>query len=270
MQIMSFIENKEYYAMKYKNAFDFNGKVVLITGGASGIGQEYSYAFSECGAKVIIADIDIEKAKLVASNLVKINKKNVYPIKVDVSNVSDIKKMVGDIIINFGHIDILLNNAGINIRKLAIEYNEDEWDKIININLKGAFFVAQEVGKLMIRQNEGKIINTASDDAEIGHTTLSIYSASKAGIVALTKVLAKEWAGYHINVNAIGPGYLLTELTKSLLENKEKHNFILSEIPMGRLGTTEDIAGVALFLASHLSDYITGQTIFVEGGRLIH
>jgi len=122
----------------------------------------------------------------------------------------------------------------------------------------------------MMESGGGKIINTASDDAEIGHSTLSIYSASKAGLVSLTKVLAKEWAKYKINVNAIGPGYLLTELTKSLLSNKEKYDFILNEIPMGRLGTPEDIAGVALFLASRLSDYITGQTIYVEGGRLIH
>ena len=255
--------------MKYKNSFDFRGKTALITGGASGIGKELSRAFSECGAKVIIADIDIEKAELVAHELIK-KSKIARPIKVNISNNKEIKRMVCDIVKEFGQIDILLNNAGVNIRKLAIEYTEDEWDKIIDINLKGAFFVAQEVAKIMMGSGGGKIINTASDDAEIGHSTLSIYSASKAGLVSLTKVLAKEWAKYQINVNAIGPGYLLTELTKPLLSNKKKYDFILSEIPMGRLGTPEDIAGVALFLASQLSNYITGQTIYVEGGRLIH
>jgi NAD(P)-dependent dehydrogenase (short-subunit alcohol dehydrogenase family) len=254
---------------RYRNALNFKGKVVLVTGGASGIGKEFAYAFSECGADVVIADINIEKAKIVANNLMN-KDRIIHPIKVDISNIIDIRSMVQDSVQKFGKIDILLNNAGVNIRKLAVDYNEEEWDKIISINLKGAFFVAQEVGKQMMKQGCGKIINTASDDAEIGHSTLSIYSASKAGLVSLTKVLAKEWAKYKISVNAIGPGYLLTELTKPLLDNKEKYDFILSEIPMGRLGTPEDIAGVALFLASKLSDYITGQTIYVEGGRLIH
>lgn len=255
--------------IKYKNSFNFSGKIVLITGGASGIGKEFAYAFSECGAKVIIADIDIEKAELVTHELIRENR-IAKPVRVDISSTKDIYRMVCSLVEEFGQIDILLNNAGVNIRKLAIEYNEDEWNRIIDINLKGAFFVAQEVAKKMMESGGGKIINTASDDAEIGHSTLSIYSASKAGLVSLTKVLAKEWAKYKINVNAIGPGYLLTELTKSLLSNKEKYDFILNEIPMGRLGTPEDIAGVALFLASRLSDYITGQTIYVEGGRLIH
>lgn len=256
--------------MNYKEAFNFGGKVALITGGASGIGKEFAKAFSECGAKIIIADINLQKAQEVANKLIG-QGREAYSIKVDVSQISEIKKMVSDSIKKFGGIDILLNNAGINIRKLALEYNENEWDRIISTNLKGAFFVAQEVANKMIEQSKkGKIINTASDDAEIGHTTLSIYSASKAGLVALTKVLAKEWAEYHINVNSIGPGYLLTELTKKLLNDEKKYNFILNEIPLGRLGTPEDIAGAALFLASNLSNYITGQTIFVEGGRLVH
>lgn len=255
--------------INYKDALDFENKIVLITGGASGIGKEFAYAFTECGAKAIIADIDHKGAERTVNELQK-KGRIAYPIKVDISNITDVKEMVNISINKFKKIDILLNNAGTNIRKLAIDYSEEDWEKIIKVNLKGAFFVAQEVGKKMIKQGGGKIINTASDDAEIGHSTLSIYSASKAGLVALTKVLAKEWAKYKINVNAVGPGYLLTELTKPLLENKEKYNLILNEIPMGRLGTTQDIAGVALFLASHLSDYITGQTIYVEGGRLIH
>jgi NAD(P)-dependent dehydrogenase (short-subunit alcohol dehydrogenase family) len=225
-------------------------------------------AFAECGGEVVIGDIFKEKAQAVA-NEVNENGGISFPIQVDVTEIESIKNMVKKTMEHCGKIDILLNSAGVNVRKPAENFTENDWDKIINVNLKGAFFVSQEVGKQMIKQNNGKIINISSDDAEIGHSTLSIYSASKAGIVAFTKVLAKEWAKYNINVNSIGPGYILTELTKDLLKNKQKYDNILSEIPAGRLGTTQDVAKAALFLASEFASYITGQTIFVEGGRLI-
>jgi len=217
---------------------------------------------------VVIADIFEEKAQTVTNGLNK-NGGISFSIQVDITEIESIKNMIKKTIEYCGKIDILLNTAGVNVRKPAKEFTENDWDKIINVNLKGAFFVSQEIGKQMIQQNNGKIINISSDDAEIGHSTLSIYSASKAGVVAFTKVLAKEWAKYNINVNSIGPGYILTELTKDLLKNKQKYNSILSEIPAGRLGTTQDVAKTALFLASEFACYITGQTIFVEEGRLI-
>lgn len=253
---------------KYKNALDFSKKTILITGGGSGIGKELANAFAECGGEVVIADIFTEKAHATANGVNK-NGGISFPLHVDVTNIESIKKMVRETMVHCGKIDILLNNAGVNVRKKAEEFTEDDWEKIINVNSKGAFFVAQEVGKQMIKQNCGRIINIASDDAEIGHSTLAIYSASKAGVVAFTKVLAKEWAKYNISVNGVGPGYLLTELTKHLLKNKQKYNDILSEIPLRRLGTTQDVAKVALFLASDFASYITGQIIYVEGGRLI-
>lgn len=253
---------------KYKNAFDFNGKTILITGGGSGIGKECANAFAECGGEVVIADIFGEKAQTVADE-VKKNGGISFSIQVDVTEIESIKNMVKKAMEHCDKIDIFLNTAGVNVRKPAEDFTENDWDKIISVNLKGAFFVSQEVGKQMIKQNHGKIINISSDDAEIGHSTLCIYSASKAGVVAFTKVLAKEWAKYNINANSIGPGYILTELTKDLLKNKQKYDSILSEIPAGRLGTTQDVAKAALFLASEFADYITGQTIFVEGGRLI-
>ena len=252
----------------YKKAFDFSRKTILITGGGGGIGKELANAFAECGGEVVIADIFKEKAQAVA-NEVNENGGISFPIQVDVTEIESIKNMVKKTMEYCGKIDILLNSAGVNVRKPAENFTENDWDKIINVNLKGAFFVSQEVGKQMIKQNHGKITNISSDDAEIGHSTNSIYSASKAGIVAFTKVLAKEWAKYNINVNSIGPGYILTELTKDLLKNKQKFNDILSEIPAGRLCTTQDVAKAALFLASEFASYITGQTIFVEGGRLI-
>jgi len=256
--------NKEF---KYKNTFNFRGKTILITGGGSGIGRELANAFAECRGQIVIVDIFLDKAQATA-NEVNMTGGASFSIQADVSKIEDIKNMVKKTIEYYGKIDILLNNAGVTIRKPAEEFTENDWDKIMNVNLRGSFFVAQEVGKQMIKQNNGKIINIASDDAIRGHSTLAIYSASKAGVVAFTKVLAKEWAKYNINVNAIGPGYLLTELTKDLLVNKQKCKDILSEIPAGRLGTTKDVAGIALFLASDIASYITGQTIYVEGGRL--
>jgi len=253
---------------KYKNAFDFSGKTILITGGGSGIGKECANAFAECGGEVVIADIFEEKAQTVADEVDK-NGGTSFSIQVDITEIESIKNLVKKTMEYCSKIDILLNTAGVNVRKPAEKFTENDWDKIISVNLKGAFFLSQEVGKQMIKQNHGNIINISSDDAEIGHSTLSIYSACKAGIVAFTKVLAKEWAKYNINVNSIGPGYILTELTQGLLKNKQKYNSILSEIPSGRLGTTQDIAKTVLFLASEFSSYITGQTIFIEGGRLI-
>jgi len=254
--------------LKYKNIFNFKEKVILITGGGGDIGKEFARAFTQCGGKTIVADISLEKAQEVSNEMTGYSGAS-FPVQVDVSNIESIKLMIKKVMENFGKIDILLNHAGINIRKPAVEFTEDDWVKIIDINLKGAFFVAQEVGKEMIKQKKGKIINTASVSAVRGHPNLAIYAASKGGIVQFTKVLANEWAEFNINVNAIGPGYVLTNQTKPLLNNKEKYNSILNRIPMGRLATPTDIAGVALFLASDLSDYITGQTIFVEGGRLI-
>jgi len=254
--------------MMYKDAFNFKEKVVLITGGGGDIGKEFARAFTECEGKTVIADISLEKAQEVSDEMINYGGIS-FPIQVDVTNIGSIEVMVKKVLKKFGKIDILLNHAGINIRKPAIEFTEDDWVKVISVNMKGEFFVAQEVGKYMIKQKKGKIINTASVSAVRGHPNLAIYAASKGGIVQFTKVLANEWAKFNINVNAIGPGYLLTEQTKSLLDDKEKYHSILNKIPMGRLGIPADIAGVALFLASELSNYITGQTIFVEGGRLI-
>lgn len=254
--------------MRYKNAFDFKEKVILITGGGGDVGREFARAFAQCGGKTIIADISLKKAQTVSKELSNYGEVSL-PVYVDVSNLDSIKSLVQNAIEKFGKIDILLNHAGLNIRKPAVDFTDVDWDKVIDVNLKGEFFVAQEVGKYMIKEKKGKIINTVSVSAVRGHPNLAIYAASKGGIVQFTKVLANEWAKFNINVNAIGPGYLLTEQTKTILNDKEKYYSVLNKIPMGRLGTPADIAGTALFLASDLSDYITGQTIFVEGGRLI-
>lgn len=254
--------------MEYKNAFNFKNKTILITGGGGGIGREFARAFTECGGITLIADLFLKKAKKVSDEMIHLGGIS-FPIQADISNIESIQVMIKKVLEKFGKIDVLLNHAGVDIRKAAIEFTEEDWDKIMNVNLKGAFFMAQEVGKQMIRQKKGKIINTASVSSVRGHPNLAIYSASKGGIIQLTKVLANEWAQYHINVNALGPGYVLTSQTRSLLDDKERYYSVLSKIPLGRLGVPADMAGTALFLASELSNYITGQVIYIEGGRLI-
>ncbi|MDI3533775.1 MAG: 2-dehydro-3-deoxy-D-gluconate 5-dehydrogenase [Thermosediminibacterales bacterium] len=253
--------------MTYTNLFNFTNKTVLITGGGGSIGSEIAKAFVECGANVAVSDIDIKKAEHVSKTLSDMG--IIVPFEVDVTKVASIEKLVDDVVSRFKRIDILVNHAGLNIRKPAVEFTEKDWDTVINTNLKGIFFMAQKVGKVMIKQKKGKIINTASVSAVRGHPNLAIYAASKGGVQQLTKVLANEWAKFNINVNAIGPGYTMTGQTMKFLSNQKTFKSILDKIPMGRLGTPEDMAKAVLFLASEASDYITGHTLFVEGGRLI-
>lgn len=255
--------------MNYKSMMDFSGKTVLITGGTGSMGSEFASAFASCGANVVITDVNekgadeiIEKCKSygVGAEFIKCN----------LLDVSDINNMVESAASKFGQIDILCNHAGFNNRKPAVEYTEQEWDTLIGVDLKAVFFVASATAKHMIANNiKGKIINTASVSAARGHKNLSIYASAKGGIRQMTKVLAHEWAEYGINVNAIGPGYVLTLQTQHYMNDPATKEVLLSHIPMKRLGTCSDIAATVLFLASEGASYITGSTIFVEGGRLI-
>jgi NAD(P)-dependent dehydrogenase (short-subunit alcohol dehydrogenase family) len=254
--------------MSYQNFFDFKGKVVLVTGGGGSIGSEFGRAFAECGAKVVLADLDKEASDEIAMSLQN-EGMEVFSKYLNLLDIQSIKNLVNAVVNKHKKIDILCNHAGFNIRKPAIEYTEEEWDKLVGVNLKGLFFTATEVGKEMIKNKSGKIINTASVSATRGHKNLSIYAATKGGIVQLTKVLAHEWAEYGIQVNAIGPGYVLTKQTRQYLSNPEVRKKLLSQIPAGRYGEVSDIASAVLFLASSASDYVTGHTLYIEGGRLI-
>lgn len=247
--------------------FDFKNNVVLITGGAGSLGSEMAKAFLECGAKVVITDINLERLDETAEELRRIGE--IQPLYCDNTQLASIEEMKNEVLNIFERIDVLINHAGLNIRKPAIEFTEQDWDKIIDINLKGAFFMAQKVGKVMINQKKGKIINTSSVSAVRGHPKLAIYAASKGGTVQYTKVLANEWAKYNINVNSIAPGYVATQQTKEYISDPEIFNGLVEKVPMKRLATTKDVASAALFLASQAADYITGHTLFIEGGRLI-
>jgi NAD(P)-dependent dehydrogenase (short-subunit alcohol dehydrogenase family) len=171
---------------------------------------------------------------------------------------------------HFGRIDILVNNAGINVPRLALDVTEEDWDRVLDVNLKGVFFVAQAVAKrAMVPQSAGKIINIASQNGVIGYFYRAAYCSSKAGVVNLTRVLALEWAQYHINVNAIGPTFLETPLTRPMFENAEFKADVLNRIPLGRIGKPEEVAEAVRFLVSEAASYVTGQVVRVNGGLLM-
>jgi len=239
------------------------GKVALITGGARGIGKEIAFLFLKEGAKVAIFDINDEDLKLTEDEA-KSKGYELLSLKADVTNVEDIKKGIDIILDRYKKIDILVNNAGITCDKVFLRMTESDWDKVLNVNLKAAFLVSREVLKSMIKQKYGKIINISSIIGLVGNPGQANYSASKAGLLGLTKTLAKEFASRNIMVNAICPGFIQTQMTEKLpQEVKEK---MFSQIPLKRFGTPQDIAKACLFLASSDSDYITGQEIIVDGG----
>ncbi len=254
-------------SVDYGKNYDFTDKVVLVTGGGGSIGCAIAEAFLACGAKVGIADISKENIQDALNTLAAGERAKGFIC--DVTNVASIQTLVKDLVDWQGRIDVLVNHAGLNIRKPAVEFTEGDWDTVIDANLKGIFFMAQAVGKVMIKQNGGKIINTGSVSSVRGHPNLAVYAASKGGVVQLTKVLANEWAPYNINVNAIGPGYTVTKQTADYVKDPKVFASLTDKIPMKRLGATRDMANAVLFLASEGASYITGHTLFVEGGRLI-
>jgi 2-deoxy-D-gluconate 3-dehydrogenase len=202
----------------------------------------------------------------VASKLQSLGRK-ALPVAVNVGDPQSIRSAVKSVLATFGKIDILVNSAGTISRAPATDWTTEKWDEVMDINLRGTFLFCQEVGKNMIARNEGgKIINIASLGSVLGLPNVVAYGSSKGAVVSLTKSLAIEWAKYRINVNAIGPGYIRTELTQPLQEDKKRSEYIVSRIPLGRWGEPDDLKGAFVFLASPASDYITGQLIFVDGG----
>ena len=244
------------------------GKVAIVTGSTKGIGKAIAIGYAKEGATVIVCGRSEDLAKGLADELTKQGQKAVA-MKMDVTSMDSINQVMDDVVRRFGRIDILVNNAGISpIWKRAEDTGKDAWDQIIATNLTGAFLCAQAVGNVMIKQKSGKIINMTSVGGEVALPRLVAYCASKAGIISLTQVLAAEWAQHNILVNAIGPSYVETEFTAGLRGNERIYDELKSKNLLKRFAQPEEIVGTALFLASDESNYITGQTIFVDGGWL--
>jgi len=248
---------------------DLKGKKAVVTGAGKGIGRGIALAYAEMGADVALVSRTESDLKKVAAEIEAMDRQALV-VPADVSKVAEIRRMTAEVMDAFGRIDILVNNAGRNILSPALEVTEEDWDKVLELNLKGLFFCCQAVGKYMVRQRKGKIINITSQMGVVALPNRVTYCASKGGVVQLTKVLALEWAQYNVNVNAIGPTFIKTPLTEPILANEEFRQEVLWRIPMGRVGEVRDVVGAAVFLASDASDFITGHTLLVDGGWVAH
>ena len=249
-----------------ENLFNLNGKVAIVTGTSRGLGKVMAIALAKAGANIVGVGVsDMSETK---EEIQKIGRQ-FLEIKADLTNTKSVDKIVSETVKRFGGIDILVNNSGTIIREDAINYKEKDWDDILNLNLKTLFFLSQKVAKQFMKQETGgKIINIASMLSFQGGIRVPAYTASKSGVMGLTKALANEWAKYNINVNAIAPGYMATDNTKQIREDEKRSQEILDRIPSGRWGTPEDLAGAVVFLASKASDYVNGHTLAVDGGWL--
>ncbi|MCA1959521.1 MAG: glucose 1-dehydrogenase [Desulfomonile sp.] len=252
----------------YDELFDLSGRVALVTGASKGLGKAMSVALAKAGADLALYARDVEGLKAVKAAVEEVGRRAEF-FAVDVLDKACIDRSVRETLSTFEHIDILVNNAGVNVRKPVLELSPDEWDLVLSTNLKGYFLMAQAVVPHMISRCRGKVINMASILGAVALPTQVAYASSKGGVIQMTKVMALEWAKQGIQVNAIGPTYFETPLVAQLRNDPERFQFIVDRTPMGRWGQPDELAGVVIFLASKASDFITGQTIFIDGGWTI-
>jgi 3-oxoacyl-[acyl-carrier protein] reductase len=245
---------------------DLKGKNAVVTGAARGIGKAIALHLAESGCNVMVSDIDETGAQAVADKIKELGV-NAVAIKSDVSNLADAEKMIEKAVADLGSVDILVNNAGITRDTLLMRMSEADWDAVININLKGTFNCIKAATRQLLKQRAGKIINMASVVGVMGNAGQANYSASKAGVIGLTKSVAKEFGARNIQVNAIAPGYIETDMTKDLPASAKE--MFLTGIPLKRAGQVKDVSNAVLFLASDLSDYVTGQVLHVDGGMVM-
>jgi len=242
---------------------DLRGKVAIVTGAARGIGKSIAMKLALAGANVVIADVEEEMAKSAAKEISQ-KGSDTISVMVNVSSLSSVEEMVKKTLDKFGRIDILVNNAGVTRDALVMRMKEEDWDLVLDVNLKGAFNCIKVVSPIMVKQRSGKIVNIASIVGISGNAGQANYSASKGGLIALTKTCAKELASRQINVNAVAPGFIETSMTERLpAEVKER---LSSQIPFGKIGKPEDVANAVLFLVSEEAAYITGEVVKVDGG----
>jgi len=247
------------------NLFDLKGKVAIVTGGNRGLGRAIAEGLAGSGADVAV--ISTKYSPDVEEKLGGLGGK-VKSYGFSLADFSKYDDLIGKIVSDFGTVDILVNNAGVQRRSPAVDFPVEEWDFVMDINLKAPFLLCQKVGKIMLDKGRGKIVNFASLLSFQGGLTVPAYAASKSGVSGFTKSLANEWARFGVNVNCIAPGYMETEMNEALIKDGTRSRQILERIPAGRWGKPEDIVGAAIFLASRASDYVNGFTLVVDGGWL--
>ncbi len=248
----------------YARLFDLTGRVALVTGGGGGLGREIAGGLAAFGARVVVADLDPGRAAEAAQAI-----PGARPAQVDVTAPDSVRRLVSAVVADDGRIDILVNAAGVFRTAPAVSMSLDDWEAVLRVNLTGVFLTTQAVGAVMLEQGRGKVVNVASVSSRVGNPEYAAYAASKGGVALLTRVLGAEWGPRGVNVNAIGPAFTETDLTRAYLERPGRREQVIAKIPLGRLGTPRDVVGAAVFLASDAADFVVGQTIYVDGGRTL-
>jgi 3-oxoacyl-[acyl-carrier protein] reductase len=243
-----------------------DGKTAIVTGSGRGIGRQVALNLAKNGADIVICDINEQDIESTVKEIKSMGR-NSEGFKVDVSNTDEVNSMIQKMLDNFKKIDILVNNAGITRDNLLMRMSEEDWDLVLKVNLKGVFNFTKAVLRPMMKQRQGKIVNIASIIGLMGNAGQANYAASKGGVIAFTKSIAKEVASRNINVNAIAPGFIQTEMTNKLSE--EVTSAMLAQIPLKRFGSVDNVADLVMFLASEMSSYITGQVIKIDGGMVM-
>lgn len=246
--------------------FRLDGRVALITGASKGLGKAIAEGLAAAGADVVLVSRNLEAVRQVAEEIGNKTGRRTLGLAADVTVASQVEAMVQEAIGTLGGIDILINNAGINVRKPITEFTEAEWHRVVETNLTGPFLCCRAVARHMIERRSGCVINLGSTMGEVALPDRVAYCSSKGGVHLMTRVLALEWAPYNIRVNAISPGPFLTEMNVPLVSNPEVNSFFVSRIPLGRFGHLKEIMGAAIYLASDAASFVTGHTLFVDGG----
>ena len=250
----------------FARLFDLTDRVALVVG-AGGLGSAIASGLADFGARLAIADVDVEAAKRLARRCSRPGRSNTVAVGLDITNPAQVRAAVAALENAVGRIDILVNAAGVIIRKPTTDFTPAEWRTVLDVNLSGVFYVTQAVGKGMLARGYGRVLTISSVSALLGHPDHAPYAASKGGVAVLTKVLATEWAARGVTANAIGPTYIETALNAAEIAEPGAREALIAKIPMGRLGLPEDIVGAAVFLCSDAAAFVTGQTLYVDGGR---
>lgn len=252
----------------YGELFSLQGLVAVVTGGGGGIGGAIAEALAAHGADILLADRNVGQAQEVADRIAA-GGRRAMAFELEISRRDSARAMAEAALAELGRIDILVNSAGMNVRKPVLEIGEEDWDAVMAVNLKGILWCCQAVAPHMIARGGGKIISIASVSSVLGHPVRGTYAASKGGLIQLTRVMATEWAPHQVCVNAISPAAVDTPFIAGLKNDRQRLDRELERIPLGRLATPRDVAGAAVFLASRAADYITGHNLFVDGGRTV-